>query len=170
MKVATTIESISNDWGGCMFDGTVIPLIYLGARTIFHQGKSDRQCIGYERNRKGEVRREYKGGPPLRKYKYTETPAHLEWLGDRKNWAGTVYDQHEDFEQFKETPQFKAFKLWLDATMADGLQKQLDRWSGSSSEVFESHAGILHFRASANQSHGYVYLAAWMDERLEEKQ
>jgi hypothetical protein len=173
MTQVETRPNASLGWGSCEFDGTTVPLLYWGARTILHRRKEEQVKDGYERYtkgpRKGEVKREWKGGPPLIKWKETIEQAWLEFLPDRQGWSGTLYNELSskegfDFEdQFRHMPDVEAFVEWLEHVVKPKLEAWLQGQSPSSDDRLIMDEGKFHYRASCRASYGYCYIAAWRD-------
>lgn len=150
------MSEIKLTWGGNMFNGTAMPTLYWGARTIFH-----RATVEYEKR--------YKRRP-----KMVKTKAWLDFLPDRKGWAGTLYENpwHPDsppgpvqppdlFKALENRAEFKCFCQWLQKDAMPALTA----WAQNPQGVFEINEDVAkyHMRASDCNNSGYCYVAAWRE-------
>lgn len=151
-----------------MFNGTASPSLIFGARTIFHPGSVEYKKKGYKRNRKGEIVRQWKGGPPEWEYEEIKQEAWLDFLPDRRGWGGSIkQEEGDDWRKLHQRAEFIHFRTWFENTAMPALFKWVQGQEPSSSQVFE----LVHqemavryvLRASPNASYGYVYIAAWRE-------
>ena len=158
--------SDSLGWGSCLFNGLAMPELYWGARTIFHPSSVEYERQGYKRNRNGQIVPEYKGGPPVSKIKEICHKAWLDFLPDRRGWAGSLYEQ-QGLDILQKREEFINFRKWLDKDAMPQLKKWIQGQEASSSQVLEiaqKHENrTYHLRASPCASYGYCYLAAWSE-------
>lgn len=131
-------------WGSIEYDGTTVPFLYFGARTIFNGPE-----LNYE-------------NPRLQGGKKRKIPAWLDFVSDRKNWAGTLVDQY-GHERAQLSRHYMAFKDWLDKQGLSALDRWLQRASQNDRFVLDHNGQGYHVRAGCRNSGGYCYVAAWMD-------